>query len=337
MLPKYAKVDAHKPDRATIGAAARMLRQGALVVFPTETVYGLGAAATNDEAVGRVFDVKGRPRTNPLIVHVARIAQAQALAEGWSDDVDRLAHAFWPGPLTLVVPRSRRVSDLVTGGVDSVALRIPSHPVARELLILAAIPIVAPSANRYQHVSPTTAQHVIDDLGDRVDLVLDGGPTPIGIESTVVSLLADGPRILRMGSITPDVIATVVPRVQWEPVLDDAPIIEPAVKRSPGQVRRHYAPSARIELVGQVQSMFIDGDDKVGWLVRGPEPGEKRLGTTLVIVLPDDPARYAAALYAALHRFDAEGCTRVLVEKPPTGVRWDAVRDRLLRASMPPE
>lgn len=336
MPPKYAKVDAQKPDRATLGAAARMLRQGALVVFPTETVYGLGAAASNDEAVARVFDVKGRPRSNPLIVHVARIAQAQALADGWSDDVDRLAHAFWPGPLTLVVPRSKRVSDLVTGGVDSVALRIPSHPVARELLILAAIPIVAPSANRYQRVSPTTAQHALDDLGDAVDLVLDGGPTPIGIESTVVSLLADGPRILRMGSITPDEIATVVPEVQWTRVTDDAPV-EPAVKRSPGQVRRHYAPRARIELVGQIQSMFIDGGDTVGWLVRGPEPGEKRLGSTLVIVLPDDPARYAAALYAALHRFDAEGCTRVLVEKPPPGVRWDAVRDRLLRASMPPE
>ncbi len=337
MPPKYAKVDAQKPDRATLGAAARLLRDGALVVFPTETVYGLGASATNDEAVARVFAVKERPRNNPLIVHVARIAQAQALAEGWSDDVDRLAHAFWPGPLTLVVPRSRRVSDLVTGGVDSVAIRIPAHPVARELLILAAIPIVAPSANRYQRVSPTTAQHVIDDLGDRVDLILDGGPTPLGIESTVVSLLADGPRVLRMGSISAEEIATVVPDVQWAPVRDDAPIVEPDVKRSPGQVRRHYAPRARIELVGQIQSMFIDGGETVGWLVRGAEPGEKRLGSTLVIVLPDDAARYAAALYAALHRFDAEGCTRVLVEKLPADPRWDAVRDRLMRASMPPE
>lgn len=337
MPPKYTRVDAQNPDRATLGAAARLLRDGALVVFPTETVYGLGASAHRDDAVARVFDVKGRPRSNPLIVHVARIAQAKALAEGWSDDADRLAHAFWPGPLTLVLPRSRRVSDLVTGGLDSVAIRIPAHPVARELLILAAIPIVAPSANRYQRVSPTTAQHVIEDLGDRVDLILDSGPTPLGIESTVVSLLSDGPRVLRLGTISAEEVATVVPEVQWSLLQEGAPIAEPDVKRSPGQVRRHYAPRARIELVAQVQSMFIDGGEKVGWLVRGAEPGEKRIGSTLVIVLPDDAGRYAAALYAALHRFDAEGCTRVLVEKPPPGARWDAVRDRLMRASMPPE
>lgn len=332
-MSRYVVIDPQRPDRAQLGTAARMLRQGGLVVFPTETVYGLGAAALDEDAVSRVYAVKGRPRSHPLIVHVARVAQARDLAAVWSPAAEKLAAAFWPGPLTLVVPKSDRVPDGVTGGAPSVALRIPKYPVALELLSAAGIPVVAPSANPYQGVSPTTAQHVVDGLGTVVDLIIDGGPTPIGIESTVVSLLDAVPRVLRAGMIGPEALRAVVPDLVYEPITDEVPDEPGGFRHSPGTAKRHYAPRARLELVTKVDAIAIDPGESVGWLLRAPEASERLLFGRVVITLPNTPDGYAAGLFAALHRFDGLGCTRILVERPPSDVAWDAVRDRLRRAA----
>ena len=191
------------PPEDEIRRAARLIRDGKLVAFPTETVYGLGANALSPDAVGRIYEAKGRPKSSPLIVHVAGVAMAKQLAAEWSVTAEQLAARFWPGPLTLVVPKHPSVPDLVTAGLPSVALRIPGHPVALRLMQFAEVPVAAPSANRFMHLSPTTAEHVRIGLGDRVDMVLDGGPAQVGIESTVVSLTGKQPVVLRPGMITP--------------------------------------------------------------------------------------------------------------------------------------
>ncbi len=204
------RVDPQRPDEATIARAAEILRGGGLVAFPTETVYGLGANALDPAAVDRIYAAKGRPSFNPLIVHVADADHVLDVAAAWPDNAERLARAFWPGPLTLVLPKRPEVPSSVTAGLDTVAVRVPSHPVARALLVAAGIPIAAPSANRSSEVSPTTGAHVEKSLGDAVDLILDAGPTLVGIESTVVDLTFDPPAILRPGIITREDLALVI-------------------------------------------------------------------------------------------------------------------------------
>ncbi|MFW6201455.1 MAG: L-threonylcarbamoyladenylate synthase, partial [Gemmatimonadota bacterium] len=199
-------VDPESPDPAAIDRAARALREGRLIAFPTETVYGLGADALDADAVRRIFEAKERPPRNPLIVHVADAAAARGLVERWPPAAGRLADAFWPGPLTLVLPKRPEVPDEVTAGLPTVAVRVPSHPVARALLLAAGVPVAAPSANPFTGVSPTTARHVQSGLADRIDLVLDAGPTPVGIESTVVDLSGPKPRLLRPGMISPEAL-----------------------------------------------------------------------------------------------------------------------------------
>lgn len=310
----------------TIAEAAACLRAGGVVAFPTETVYGLGADALNVEAVRRVFAIKGRPADHPLIVH---LASAESIAD-WAvrvpDAAWELSRAFWPGPLTLVLPRRPHVPDAVTGGQESVALRVPAHPLAREL-ITAAGALVAPSANRFGRVSPTTAAHVAEELGEAVDLILDGGPCAVGVESTIVSLLSDTPVLLRPGRITPE---------QLEGVLHCPVARRGAGVRAPGLLPAHYAPSTPIELVESIQldaraASLAAAGLRVAVLERGgaaalPPGGER-------VAMPPAPGEYARALYATLRTCDRQGFDRLLVELPPVTSDWLAVHDRLTRAA----
>ncbi len=327
-------VDPRNPDPAAIRSAAGTLRRGGLVAFPTETVYGLGANALDPEAVARIFAAKGRPSYNPLIVHLADAAAARALAAEWSGAAERLAERFWPGPLTLVVPRRAAVPDVVTAGLPSVALRVPAHPVAQALLREAGIPVAAPSANRSTEVSPTTAAHVERSLGGRVALILDGGPTPVGIESTVVSLAGPVPTLLRPGTVSieelRDTVGEVVPASQRPGAT--------AARPSPGMLDRHYAPRAALRAAGReaLAEELRDGSGTGGRTAVLSLGGAPELpGADAVVAMPRDAREYAARLYATLHRLDDEGFERILVELPPDTPEWAGVRDRLRRASHP--
>ncbi|MFZ5623444.1 MAG: L-threonylcarbamoyladenylate synthase [Gemmatimonadota bacterium] len=327
-------VDPARPDPAIIARAADVIRWGGLVAFPTETVYGLGANALDAAAVQRIFDAKGRPAYNPLIVHVPRAEAARELVTDWPAAAEQLATAFWPGPLTLVLPKRDLVPDLVTAGLPAVAIRIPRHPVALALLAASQLPIAAPSANRFTRVSPTTAQHVERGLGNRVDLILDGGPTQVGIESTVVDLTGDPPRVLRPGIIAVPELERVLGRS-----LGLAPPTAPMgqARLSPGMVDRHYAPRAQVRLFGvadraeaeRVAHEAARRGEVVGAIVLGDAPG----AVEHAIRLPPDPIGYAAGLYAALHRLDELRCHLILVEQVPPAPAWDGIRDRLARAS----
>lgn len=316
-----------EPDEAGLEAAALVLRRGGLVGMPTETVYGLAADACSELAVAGIFAAKDRPRGHPLIVHVASIADARRLVAAWPAEAEALARAFWPGPLTLVLPRAAQsdLTDLVTGGRDSVAVRMPAHPVALALLRVFAGPLAAPSANRHEHLSPTRAEHVLQSLGDRVELVLDGGPTSAGIESTLIDLTGSTPRVLRPGPIDAAALRGVAPSVRWESV----PIVETGAQHSaPGLSRRHYAPRIPLTLLSRAELARSADQPGVVWLARSP--GLPGVG----IVLPDEPVGYAAGLYAALHELEVRAeATRILVESPPAGESWTAIADRLGRAA----
>jgi L-threonylcarbamoyladenylate synthase len=305
-----------------IARAARILRSGGLVAFPTETVYGLGADASSAEAVARLFRVKGRPADHPVIVHFASTDDAFT----WSRDIPEMARKlgerFWPGPLTLVLKRSGKAKDFITGGQDTVGLRIPSHPVARELLQAFKGAVAAPSANRFGLVSPTTAAHVRADLGNDVDLVLEGGAAEVGIESTIVDLSAGAPVLLRPGRISRSDIERVLASGVSEK--------DSASPRHSGGLERHYAPRTPARLV---PSYDLDKEiarlkEKVAVLAFS-RPDER---VDYWLRMPRDPQAYAQKLYAALRELDTAGCEEILVEAPPEAPEWAAVRDRLLRA-----
>jgi L-threonylcarbamoyladenylate synthase len=317
---RVVKVDPRAPEEAVIGDAADLLRQGRLVAFPTETVYGLGANALDSKAVERIYNAKGRPSYNPLIVHVADAAGAREVAAEWPDRAQRLADRFWPGPLTIVLPKRANVPDGVTAGLPSVAVRVPSHPVAHALIHAAALPIAAPSANRSMALSPTTARHVADSLGDAVDLILDGGPTTVGIESTVVDLTSDAPRILRPGMISALELEQVI-----GPLLAATTVTGENARPSPGMLDRHYSPRARLVLAdgGEIAQMIRDFRNSQA-LSHSTDAG---------IRMPANPAAYAALLYDQLHALDAAGVDVIVVERVPAGAAWDGIRDRLERAA----
>jgi len=317
-------IDAIKePD--TLAVAADALRAGEVVAFPTETVYGLGAHALDSEAVREIFRIKGRPATNPLIVHVKDKASAMALVSEWPAEADALADAFWPGPLTIVLPKSTIVPDEVTAGLDSVGIRVPRHPVARRLLELADIPIAAPSANPYTGVSPTLAEHVINGLPD-LKYVVDGGATDVGLESTVFSLVGE-PRILRPGMVTLSQIQKILPNAKgW----DDDDHTDDVAARSPGLARKHYSPSARV-IVADLEIRPMVSGTRVG--VIRCSPNSPPILDALVKVLPSDADGYAQGLYSALHELDAAGCTTILIEPPPHDEAWGAVWNRIKRAA----
>jgi L-threonylcarbamoyladenylate synthase len=331
METEVFKVDPSSPAAAVIGRAAAVLRAGGLVAFPTETVYGLGANALDSSAVARIFTVKGRPANNPLIVHVADAAEAGAVAAEWSPTASRLAACFWPGPLTLVLPRRARVPDVVAAGGPTVAVRVPAHPVALALLRAAEMPVAAPSANRSTELSPTLAGHVLAGLDRRIDLVLDAGPTAGGLESTVLDVTTSPPRILRPGLVTPGQIEAVIGRITRP---SNTPGTPGTSLPSPGMMARHYAPRAIVEVVSgnglqRVEELCRKGV-RVGWLTfdaSGTGQPER------TVVMPAEAEGYAARLYAVLHALDEAGVERIVVAAPPDAEAWLAVRDRLRRAS----
>lgn len=305
--------------KVDIEAAARALREGQLVAFPTETVYGLGADASNGEAVARVYAAKGRPSFNPLIAHVPDAAAAFALGD-FSPEAKALAESFWPGPLSLVVPRTPDcpVSLLASSGLDSIAIRVPSHPVALDLLRAVGRPVVAPSANPSGRISPTTAEHVRRHLKDRLAMVLDGGRCRVGVESTVVSCLAEGPRLLRAGGI---------PRAEIETVLGHAIAVETHSARphAPGQMLSHYAPHAELRLNAEAPR---DGEAYLGF-------GPLHAHGPFTLSAKGDLVEAAASLFGLLHEIDATGVARIAVAPIPHHGLGEAINDRLLRAAAP--
>jgi len=307
-----------------IARAAAILRAGGLVAFPTETVYGLGADATNRTAVQRLFAVKRRPPTHPLIVHLADASWLDQWARDVSDPASRLAKQFWPGPLTLILRRATGVLDDVTGGQDTVGLRVPAHPVAHALLVSLGRGIAAPSANRFGAVSPTRADHVRADLGADVDLVLDGGPSQVGIESTIVDVSQVRPALLRPGWIT----ASAIEAALGAP-LDVAGAGRP---RAPGALETHYAPRTPVE-VAHERDLALRARSARRPAVLAFDPLDGTIPLAAFRQASRDPATYAHALYANLRELDQTGADVILVEEPPDGVEWAGVRDRLRRAS----
>ena len=301
-----------------ITAAAESIRAGGLVAFPTETVYGLGANALDPVAVARIFTAKGRPAGNPLIVHVAHADQIPPLVEDWPVLARELAEEFWPGPLTIVVRKSALVPDIVTGGGPTVGVRCPNHPVALALLSSAGVPIAAPSANRSGELSPTTAEHVRKSLTGKYDLLLDDGPCPGGLESTVVEIVGpDGLRILRPGLIGIAALAAIAGTVELGPTSTSGDTPAP----SPGMLLRHYAPRTALDCAA------TPGD--ADFLVNLYETAGLKVAR---YVCPADPTEAARRLFADLHALDAAGWDRIIAILPPGDREWDAVRDRLIRA-----
>ncbi len=333
------RVSPDAPQQDVIDEAAAHLRAGRLVAFPTETVYGLGAHAMDARAVAAIFAAKGRPPGNPLIVHIADATAVHRVASEWPDVAATLAGAFWPGPLTLVVPKHSHVPDAVTAGLGTVAVRVPAHPVAHALLVAAGLPVAAPSANRSTELSPTLAAHVEQSLGDRVAMILDGGPAPVGIESTVLDVSGSRPMLLRPGALSRSAIEEVVGAVD---VLGADPAAA-APRASPGLMERHYAPRARLMLFDRAGESRVAGElaaarsrgVSTGALLWTAGSAGVRAASDVVVELPGDPAAYAQRLYAVLHELDARGCAVIAAESPPSGDGWDGVRDRLRRASAP--
>lgn len=326
---RVVRVDANRPDAGAIEKAAAVLRQGGLVAFPTETVYGLGADASSPGAVEGIFRAKQRPSTNPLIVHVGDVDQARRLASRWPDRAEALAEAFWPGPLTVVVPAAESVPDAVTAGLDTVALRLPSHPVARGLIEAAGVPVAAPSANLHTEVSPTTAEHVLEGLEGRIDLVVDAGAVSVGVESTLVSVVDSPAEVLRPGMIDRRQLSEVVKLKPAQPpkvVADDRP------RPSPGLAERHYSPRTSLRVVDSSRFARLRRPRPPGRALVAIGEFDRREGDRLV-VLPDEVDEYARRLYETLHRLDRPDVQEIVVECPPDSEQWEAIRDRLRRAA----
>ena len=317
-------------DSAALAAAQRVLADGGLVAFPTETVYGLGADATDGRAVARLYAAKGRPAFNPLIAHVTDAGAARLLGR-FDPAAERLAAAFWPGPLTLVLPKAPgcTVADLATAGLDTIALRVPAHPVARALLAAFGRPIMAPSANRSGHVSPTTAEHVLADLVGRIDLVIDAGPTELGLESTIIACTDAAPALLRPGGIAREAIERVlaVPLADGPPDADAAALAPAA----PGMLDSHYAPRAALRLD---PSVVNDGE---ALLAFGPglPPGAERAVRVLNLSPTADLVEAAANLFSHLRALDRSGATTIAVTPIPHEGLGEAINDRLRRAAAP--
>ncbi|MBC7541310.1 MAG: threonylcarbamoyl-AMP synthase [Candidatus Sericytochromatia bacterium] len=330
MRTEYLTVSPDSPEPDLIDRAAAVLRAGGLVAFPTETVYGLGAAALDPIAVAGIFRAKGRPSFNPLIVHVLDADMARPLTSAWPETADVLVRTFWPGPLTLVLPKANGVPDAITAGLPSVALRAPSHPVARALIAALGAPIAAPSANRSTAISPTAAAHVAKGLMGRIGMILDGGTTNVGLESTVLSLAEAVPVLLRPGSISREALEAVIGPVRLR---TEAPEGETG-RPSPGLMTVHYAPRmptwrfAPGEAPHQPVPAGTAGLITLGMRLPAPEGWR-------VIRLPETPGGAAAGFYAALHTLEDAGVAAIWVESPPADPAWAGLRDRLDKASRP--
>ncbi len=311
----------HQPTEGEIAHAAELLRAGKLVAFPTETVYGLGANALDAEAVARIFEVKGRPTSSPLIVHVSNSEMARSVVAEWPKAAQVLAQKFWPGPLTLVLKKQPSIPNIVTAGLNTVGVRMPSHPVALALIAATQLPIAAPSANIFSQLSPTSAEHVRQGLGNSVDYILDGGECSVGIESSVLSLAGIRPVLLRPGGITRSQIEAVIGSIEGHTEAEEG------AHPSPGMHPRHYSPRTTV------------------LLVRGGAVPEQGSGAYLqlhvpplravreIVLMPADSATYAALLYGKLHQLDGERLDWIAVESPDETPEWEAVLDRLRRAA----
>jgi L-threonylcarbamoyladenylate synthase len=310
-----------------LGDAATILRDGGTVAFPTETVYGLGANALDATAVARVFEIKQRPRFDPLIVHVSSMEQGRALVRDWPSSAGGLTDRFWPGPLTLVLPKAEVVPDIVTAGLPTVALRMPDHPLALELIEAADVPVAAPSANRFGGISPTTSEHVRRQLGDAVDLVLDGGPCRVGVESTVVGLAGSEPVLLRAGGTPVEEIERVIGPVQ-------RPSADPTRPTAPGQYARHYAPRTPLRVYDDWRDASTSG--RIGLLTLGPPSSGANFEFIEVLSADGDLRAAAANLFAALHRLDALGLDGIAAVRVPDAGLGLAINDRLRRAAHEP-
>ena len=356
MTTEVIRVDPDSPDPAAIARAAECLRAGGLVAFPTETVYGLGAHALDRDAVRRLFEAKQRPPADPLIVHVASFEDLAPLVTAVPDSARALAGRFWPGPLTLVLSRSRDVPDEVTAGLSTVAVRVPSHAVARALIAAAGVPVAAPSANLFSRPSATQASHVLDDLGGRIDIVVDGGPTTIGVESTVLDLTQDPPVVLRPGAVTLEMLHEILPRVELVTSKGDrgpeAPTLAPRAMPSPGLLEKHYSPRAPLTLyLGRADTalpaLVRDGlaalaDGKSVGVVAANEdrvalaalPQMDRRVVLRTVGSRESAEAVAATLYGALRELDAAGVDVILArgfaDERGLGL---AVQDRLRRAA----
>jgi L-threonylcarbamoyladenylate synthase len=345
------RVTPDSPDPTAIARAAECLRRGGLVAFPTETVYGLGVHALDRAAVQRLFAAKQRPSNDPVIVHVGSFESIAPLVSRVPKNARALARRFWPGPLTLIFPRSARVPDEVTAGLPTVAVRVPAHPVARALIAAADVPVAAPSANLFSRPSPTLASHVIDDLDGRIDLVVDGGPTPIGVESTVLDLTGDTPTVLRPGAVTIEMLRKVVRRVQMSTgVVEGRDFAPDAATPSPGMLEKHYSPRAMLtlfegdataaleSLMESAGSTLAEGKSVGIIAAEEDRPALAALGSPDRLLLrligsQDAPDVVALKLYATLRELDASGADVILVRGVPNHGLGAAVQDRLRRAA----
>ena len=351
MYTEVIMVNPIYPEEPVIERAAALLRMGQVIVFPTETVYGLGADAFQPAALERIFEAKGRPFSDPLIVHIADEGALELLTRDIPEEARRLAEAFWPGPLTLILPRGPRVPDLVTAGLETVAIRMPRHPVARALIRAVGSPIAAPSANRFMHVSPTTAQHALADLNGRVPLILDSGPAEVGVESTVLDLCAAVPTILRPGGVSLEALRGVLPDVQV-PLSrsvgeeDKGEMLDSEAQKAPGQLLTHYAPAIPLLLFdGSVKAMHAamlaevhsrhGWGERVGVLVADEDVAVFEGSGALIYTLGDanDPARVAAALFAGLRALEEADVQVILCRNFDERGLGLAIRDRLLKAA----
>jgi L-threonylcarbamoyladenylate synthase len=338
MMPASTSVEilsTHTPAlfRAAVLRAAELLRAGEVVALPTETVYGLAANAFDPKAVSRVFEIKGRPALNPIIVHVADIPLAKQCVSGWPRAAEQLAAAFWPGPLTLVLPRSSAVPDVVTAGGATVGVRWPSHPFIQAVIRECGFPLAAPSANLSNCISPTNAAHVSRQLGDRLRLIVDGGQAQVGIESTVLDVTVFPPRILRPGMIHEESIAAVVGEVSGAAgqAADEDGL------RSPGLLKRHYSPRATLKILAWRDDAELlshvrrDTAQLTHIIAHTHIPSGEGFGR--VSVIPRDAEAFARAIYAELHRCDETGAELIIVEAPPDAAEWRGIADRLKRAA----
>jgi L-threonylcarbamoyladenylate synthase len=348
-------------NEEALALAARAISSGALVAFPTETVYGLGGDAFNPLALAKIFEAKGRPRFDPLIVHIAapealgEVADCSLLPPAARDRAARLMAEFWPGPLTLILPRRERIPDLASSGLPTVAVRFPAHPAARQLILLSTGAVAAPSANRFGCLSPTRAEHVAEQLGDRVDIILDGGPSLVGVESTVLDMLSPLPRILRPGGVSREglesLIGPLAPAEEENLRDTDMPDL-PGPQVSPGTLKSHYAPHTPLSLYSREEilalpweevdaRLFFDGSTRDAWRDAWLSAPSRRKtaplsGDRLRVLSETGSATEAAAnLFAALHELDRTGARRILAQRAPAGGLGEAINDRLFRAATP--
>ncbi len=320
---------------AAVKRAAERLRAGEVVALPTETVYGLAANALDEKAVAKIFQVKGRPAHNPIIVHVAGVEMAKGCVTNWPGPADQFSKSFWPGPLTLVLPRAAKIPEIVAAGGATVGVRWPGHPFMQAVIRACGFPLAAPSANLSNHISPTNAEHVRAQLGGKISLIVDGGQSQVGIESTVLDLTVAPPRILRPGMIHAESLAAVCGEVtsdEWQVTGKDE-------LRSPGMLRKHYSPKAKLLVLqwnddAELQAQLVTRHLSLATcFVIAHTHIPAGFGAANVSVIPHDAEAFARALYAELHRCDAAGAELIVVEAPPDSPEWSGIADRLRRAA----